>query len=501
MQKVYLLLRSNKQTGPYSLEELLQLNLKPFDLVWVDGRSAAWQYPFEIPSLKPYVPETPHADAPFKPVATSAMEEVPGLSTNSNTSAEPQNPIPQKPQAPKRVFVSVPKTYAAAAAAEQKTIAQQNSVEHLGYRSPGVESAYERKQEPKEIISSHAPSFAKQQPEDEVHTNYTRSLNEVEEEYTNWMYRRKTKKKPAVNAKDLALAALILAVIGSGYYIMSKPSVGSSVLQKATEPTEPTVQQSKESNIVEQQNYENTAAPVESTVPGAVANYSKPLQKDKKKNRVPLLKSQSVASVPSSKNPMPLEKTTPNIPASKDAVATNEPEVKQQPKTENTSSPKKKKLGEVLKSIFAKKDKAEEPKTNDVVLQTPKSADNRQAQRRGSDEPTAGEQSTEKPSETSTSALAGQVDIYANNNDNWMMGVKNLKVTLRNRSNATIQTAAVTVNYYNENNELLEKKLVYFSNVAPRTKATVAAPDSKYADHVDFKLASVSAKDDRYASY
>ena len=41
MHKVYLLLRNNRQTGPYSLDELLKLNLKPFDLVWVDGRSAA----------------------------------------------------------------------------------------------------------------------------------------------------------------------------------------------------------------------------------------------------------------------------------------------------------------------------------------------------------------------------------------------------------------------------------------------------------------------------
>ncbi|MGZ3854421.1 MAG: hypothetical protein ACXVBX_16625, partial [Flavisolibacter sp.] len=117
MQKVYLLLRNNKQTGPYSLEELLQLNLKPFDLVWVDGRSAAWQYPFEIPSLKPYVPETPHAEVPFQPIATAVMEESPVV--NSASHQQPQNPVPQNvaPQvteAPKRVFVSIPKTYTAA---------------------------------------------------------------------------------------------------------------------------------------------------------------------------------------------------------------------------------------------------------------------------------------------------------------------------------------------------------------------------------------------------
>src|SRR5690349_9577132 len=99
MQKVYLLLRSNRQSGPYSLEELLQLNLKPFDLVWVEGRSAAWQYPFEIPALKPYVPETPQAGVPFQPVSTAAMED---------KFSSAVNPVIQKTEIPKRVFVSVP---------------------------------------------------------------------------------------------------------------------------------------------------------------------------------------------------------------------------------------------------------------------------------------------------------------------------------------------------------------------------------------------------------
>jgi hypothetical protein len=80
-----------------------------------------------------------------------------------------------------------------------------------------------------------------------------------------------------------------------------------------------------------------------------------------------------------------------------------------------------------------------------------------------------------------------------------MMGVTGLKITLRNRSNVTLQTAAVDVRYYNESNELLDKKMVYFSNVPPKGKLTLAAPDHKFADHVDYKLAAVSAKEDRYA--
>lgn len=52
----YLLLRDNKQTGPYTVEELVKKGLKPYDLVWLDGRSAAWRYPSEIDELKAFAP-------------------------------------------------------------------------------------------------------------------------------------------------------------------------------------------------------------------------------------------------------------------------------------------------------------------------------------------------------------------------------------------------------------------------------------------------------------
>jgi hypothetical protein len=49
--KPYLLLRNNIQSGPYSVEELNMLGLKPFDLIWVEGKSFSWKYPTEIDEL------------------------------------------------------------------------------------------------------------------------------------------------------------------------------------------------------------------------------------------------------------------------------------------------------------------------------------------------------------------------------------------------------------------------------------------------------------------
>lgn len=62
MQKVYLLLRNNRQSGPFSIDELWQQNLRATDMVWIEGKSTAWAYLSEL-ELKPTVSDE-------KPVAT-----------------------------------------------------------------------------------------------------------------------------------------------------------------------------------------------------------------------------------------------------------------------------------------------------------------------------------------------------------------------------------------------------------------------------------------------
>src|SRR5437868_5380192 len=52
----YLLLRDNRQSGPYTVPELIAKGIKPYDLVWLEGKSAAWRYPSEIEELKAHAP-------------------------------------------------------------------------------------------------------------------------------------------------------------------------------------------------------------------------------------------------------------------------------------------------------------------------------------------------------------------------------------------------------------------------------------------------------------
>jgi hypothetical protein len=57
MERVYLLLRNNQQTGPFTIGELLQQQLKPSDMIWIEGKTNAWTYLNEL-ELAPFVKKT-----------------------------------------------------------------------------------------------------------------------------------------------------------------------------------------------------------------------------------------------------------------------------------------------------------------------------------------------------------------------------------------------------------------------------------------------------------
>jgi hypothetical protein len=50
--KKYLLLRNNRTSGPYTIEQLGSIGLLPLDLIWKESESMAWKYPEEMEELK-----------------------------------------------------------------------------------------------------------------------------------------------------------------------------------------------------------------------------------------------------------------------------------------------------------------------------------------------------------------------------------------------------------------------------------------------------------------
>ncbi len=103
----FLLLRDNKQTGPYSAAELEKMGLKAYDLIWEEGRSAAWRYPGEINALKSFAP--PVEEQPYD--RFYKKEQYPEPLRNSKAA----NEEPTEERATKtnsgHIFVSIPKKH------------------------------------------------------------------------------------------------------------------------------------------------------------------------------------------------------------------------------------------------------------------------------------------------------------------------------------------------------------------------------------------------------
>jgi hypothetical protein len=116
----YLLLRDNKQTGPYSEEELINMGLKPYDLVWLDGKSAAWRYPSEIAELQAFAPAV--EEQPYdrfykkKPATTTTQQQqVNAISQQAPVQTEAivvTTPVAATPVTPnitaKKIYVTLP---------------------------------------------------------------------------------------------------------------------------------------------------------------------------------------------------------------------------------------------------------------------------------------------------------------------------------------------------------------------------------------------------------
>ena len=81
--KNYLLLRDNKQSGPYTFDEITRLALKKSDLIWIEGESLHWEFVTAFEDLKPFIVSIPpvnvYVPAPAAPRVRTDFRYKPGL--------------------------------------------------------------------------------------------------------------------------------------------------------------------------------------------------------------------------------------------------------------------------------------------------------------------------------------------------------------------------------------------------------------------------------------
>src|SRR5688572_25753828 len=190
MQKIYLLLRNNKQTGPFTREELLQLGLKKHDLLWVEGKSAGWRNPEEIAELK----------------TESIIPAPPTPSTQNTQTAPTQAPAAFAPGS-KHIYISLPSGTPPPAMNEvKKEEFRPVPVVDAGNEEEKQESFEERVLRMQQRIANFNSNPAAAENKEQVATKYARSLDDIKEEYAGWLHKQK-KQKRNYPVKPLLLAA------------------------------------------------------------------------------------------------------------------------------------------------------------------------------------------------------------------------------------------------------------------------------------------------------
>jgi hypothetical protein len=204
MPQTYLLLRNNKQSGPHSLEELLQLSLKQHDLIWVEGHSAGWRTPAEIDVLKPYLPGQKTEES-TRPLPTAPATR--------NTPTE-RSVNPGALNRASHIYVSLP----------AGVVRRSAEVE----AQPAPASLEEKA----EALHQRMKAYAEGRPvEEDPDTRYARSLDDMKQEYGAWLVKQQLKKKKGISKRMLIVAGSVVVITTTSYGISKWISHKSAVQQ------------------------------------------------------------------------------------------------------------------------------------------------------------------------------------------------------------------------------------------------------------------------------
>ena len=226
---MYLLLRNNKQSGPYSLEDLKSMGLKAYDLVWLEGKSAAWRYPCELPELSAFAP--PVEEQPFdrfykKPVASTTPATEPVVAAVRPVAAEPvaaptlplytgePSAVPGK----RIIYVTMPAGRNASPVREMPREQPAAQAAKEPVRQPVRESVGSIAPDPAHTAYSSGPGYTAGNANPKVE-DYSSQLPSLEEQLEAVSPRRKKKESNERIVRPLVIGATVLALLAAGIFI------------------------------------------------------------------------------------------------------------------------------------------------------------------------------------------------------------------------------------------------------------------------------------------
>jgi len=522
----YRLLRSNKESGPYALNDLVALGLKPYDLVWVDGRSAAWRYPSEITELKDYAPaveEQPYDRFYKKPSETESPIKEPAAPTNSEktyqqpainetfakeparnifekpvenievkkTTPEIAKPV-QLPEPKKKVFVSMPETN------EFEVYRETHKANH--YDQPQYEQ-YLPKPKPEAVKQkpieegTYSPISVQESEESRLETKYTQSLDDIKEMYINTLVQRKTKNKRKEILKKLRPVLIPVMLLAAGFAIgyvikTQKRPLQASQTVSTVVPQQTVPEQKKEEMSPDGKDSNTTPAEQNQQQPSAQLNEVQSTHKaDDNKNRKGLdeqdktLNGQEQVLVQSQRKNKNIESTAPK------AVFPENNEKGAIAPDDETASVQKKNVE--VDPNTGERNKVVRDNDNDH------DASSENNSRTNSTSSTRKKSKTE-PNFIETDNHKDLRDLVTVQSNNYIRGafggIRGLELTVSNNSDYLVDEVSVELQIMKPSEQPLRTDIITFKNIGSNKSITVKVPDSQRGIRVDYRITNIESR-------
>ena len=511
------------------MNELVTLGLKPYDLVWVESRSAAWRYPSEIAELKEYSPiieEQPYDRFYKKPSETQAAVKEPTISNEEKWTREEiapkkifinENIIKEEPV--KKIITEVPNpSYSSYEEIAPKKIPVKENIareepakksipgtpdynyqhqpkkqvfvsmpENNGFNQYQQEEQYRQylpkpkpvQEKPIPAEKTYSPAQEKsyspidihESAETRVETKYSQSLDDIKDMYINTLVQRKTKNRRKEVFKKYIKPALIplflvISGVAIGYAITYKRN--SSQLSHSVPAVIP--QQNTPAQKIEETPGDNKILQ-----PGETHNL---VSGTKIKNRQSLNQRQalSIQSQKPNKNIQTIPKFS--VPGKKGkSVFVPDDEVAVVQKKNVQVDPA---TGERTRAV----------RDNDEIVtrQTNNTRNNPERLNKKNN-------SERSFLETDRKNIRDFVSVRSNSYVRGAFGgIRGLELTVYNTSDFMLDEVSVELQIMKPSEQPLRTDIITFRNVAPNGAITVRVPDSQRGIRVDYHITNVESK-------
>jgi len=474
----YLLLRNNKEMGPFSLEDLVTHGLKPYDLIWIQGRSAAWRYPSEIEELKAHAPvleEQPY-DRFYKKStdSTPATEKKEEAIIQATVSASKSGTKQTQDASHTPVYISRPSGNNNAASTQLKTIKEEEvkkeqAAQHLAkpeneqWAHPSTRSNEKATQ----VLSSEQHKSIDPIDTPSLERRYSKPLDEIKEMYVQTLHDRKQrmarKNDWQRRVKQVAPFALILiAGIAIGLLINKKPAADNGPASDLA-----TVDPGHDNAVINTATREITP----------ITSPEEDLQPDQGQNDdINAAKSAyEGAYTDSVARSLAYQGRTQNSGERKLIKATDGTEVDLQPTRRSAPTEPAPDYNGTEKSIV--------------------SDPGGERNRRVRDDGQSGAGTTNSGDVQSLNDLLKKVSVSSNDYVRGAFGgIKNLEITVRNNTRYSLDKVYVELQYMKPSEQALKTEVIEFSSVAPRGTSTLKIPDSQRGIRVQVKIKRISSQ-------